>query len=113
MKKKIFPKNVKECDKTDCFKQCGYMKIDKSGGKCTAPDFDRIEEKQKEKQRNLNWKNNQIQFPRLIAELEAAGAFSFGMIMRQIGDSMDLTRDEILEVVERASNEWDKIKGKL
>jgi len=57
------------------------------------------------------WENNKIQFPRLIAELEAAGAIQNAM--GDLKNSMDLSEDEILELVERASNEWDKIRRKL
>lgn len=57
-----------------------------------------------------NWMNNDIQFPRLIAELDAVGAFGDEYMMDWLCDSMDLDREQIIEVVERASQVWDNIK---
>ena len=58
-----------------------------------------------------NWQKNQIQYPRLIAELEACGAFENRQIINDLCDSMDLTKEDILEIVERASNYWDEMGG--
>ena len=55
------------------------------------------------------WKNNKIQFARLIAELEAAGAFT-GEICAELCQEMDLTMDDLDELVDRAQLEWDKAK---
>jgi hypothetical protein len=102
--KKIFPKNTRECDRTDCFKKCGYMKTDSRGGKCISPDFD----KQENKQEGKNWKNNRIQFPRLIAELEACGAFNDN-VMSDLSASMCLDYARIRELIDRAQVEYDNI----
>lgn len=59
------------------------------------------------------WKNNRLQFARLIAELEAVGAFTRKNIMEDLSETMDLTKEQILELVERASNEWDEIKAAI
>jgi hypothetical protein len=61
---------------------------------------------------NKNWKNNAIQFPRLIAELEAVGAF-VPSIVHDLAEAMDLTPAEIFTLVSRAQAEWDKIKQKI
>ena len=57
------------------------------------------------------WEDDSIQFPRLIAEMEAAGVFS--EIKEETWDllleSTDLSIDDIFEVVERAQSQWDKI----
>jgi hypothetical protein len=58
------------------------------------------------------WKNNNIQFPRFIAEAEAAGAFT-PEVAQSMADSMDLTVDEVYELVDRAQVEWEKIVAKL
>jgi len=58
---------------------------------------------------NVNWKNNAIQFARFIAEAEAAGAFTEELI-KEMCLSMDLTPLEIAEIIDRAQEEWDKIK---
>ena len=58
-----------------------------------------------------NWENNAIQYPRLIAEVQAAGGFSPSVI-RTLRESMDLEHEEVLELVDRAVAEWDRIKGK-
>ena len=56
------------------------------------------------------WHDNAIQFPRLIAELDAAGAFT-PEVMRDLQESMDLTPDEIGELIERANAAWEVITG--
>ena len=56
------------------------------------------------------WKNNRLQFARLIAELEMAGAFIKKSLMSDLRESMDLTDEQICEIVERASNVWDEAK---
>ena len=60
---------------------------------------------------NKNWSDNTIQFPRLIAEAEAAGAFT-PKVAEDMCNSMDLTMDELSEIVGRAQDEWEKIKGR-
>jgi len=57
----------------------------------------------------MTWKNNAIQFPRLIAEAEAAGAFT-DQVLADMATSMDLSVGEIAELLGRASDEWDEIK---
>lgn len=56
------------------------------------------------------WKNNRIQFPRLIAEANAAGAFS-KRVMRDMATSMGLTVAEVQELVDRAEAKFEEIKG--
>lgn len=58
-----------------------------------------------------NWKNNSIQFPRLIAELEANGAFT-GEVIDSLCESMDLTPSDVIELVDRAQTEWESFKRK-
>jgi hypothetical protein len=58
-----------------------------------------------------NWNNDAIQFPRLIAELEMAGAIT-PMIYDRLRESMDLTNSEINELIERAQAAWDAIKAR-
>lgn len=57
-----------------------------------------------------NWLNNGIQFPRLIAELEMAGAFT-PEVVQTLCESMDLVEADVMELVERAQVSWDHIKG--
>lgn len=58
------------------------------------------------------WENDKLQFGRLIAELEGAGAFLNGQIMEDMKVSMDLEHGEVLEIVERATVYWDEEKLK-
>ena len=58
---------------------------------------------------NTNWRNNQIQYPRLIAELQMVGAFS-NEVISEVADSMDLDTSEVHTLIDRACNEWDAIK---
>ena len=62
----------------------------------------------------VNWRNNAIQFPRLIAELEVAGAFfQNSSVMLRLQEDTDLTEAEISELVDRAQTEWDRIKAQI
>lgn len=56
------------------------------------------------------WNRNDIQFPRLIAELEAAGAFTRS-VMTDLRESMDLTDSDISELIDRAQYEWERVKA--
>jgi len=60
-----------------------------------------------------NWRNNAIQFPRLIAELEATGTFSIPGVLGTLASEMGLTVDEVCGLIDRAQQEWDKIKEKI
>lgn len=55
-----------------------------------------------------NWRNDAIQFPRLLAEVRAVGLTDEQYA--GLAESMDLDRDEIDEVLERAEEEWEAIK---
>lgn len=54
------------------------------------------------------WLDNSIQFPRFIAEAEAAGVFTPENINDMIA-SMDITSDEWSEIVDRAQLVWQRI----
>ena len=58
---------------------------------------------------DINWQNNSIQFPRLIAELQANGAID-GTVLLNVADSMDLNPREVDELISRAAEVWDDIK---
>lgn len=55
---------------------------------------------------NKNWKRDDIQFPRLIAELEAVGAFT-PRVMKSLRESMDLENEDIGDIVSRAQVVWE------
>lgn len=55
------------------------------------------------------WQDNSIQFPRLIAELEACGAFT-PQVLRDLAESMDLSQTELSELVTRAQAVWESKK---
>ena len=55
------------------------------------------------------WEVDGLQFARLIAETEVAGAFTADAI-DDMADAMDLESGEICELIERAQAVWDKIK---
>jgi galactokinase len=58
-----------------------------------------------------NWENNDIQFPRLIAELEACGALT-NEVLHELADSLDCNLEELDELIERAVDAWDAIKAR-
>jgi len=59
---------------------------------------------------NRNWDNDCLQFPRLIAELNQAGAFN-KKVMRALCESMELQPGDIDELINRAEKKWDNIKA--
>ena len=62
---------------------------------------------------SVNWRNNAIQFPRLIAEMEAQGVFALPGVLDSLSAEMDLTIDELCGLISRAQDEFDAIKTKL
>lgn len=54
-----------------------------------------------------HWLNNGHQYPRLIEELQAAGAFT-PAVMEALAKSMDLQESDIQELIERARNDWEE-----
>jgi len=55
---------------------------------------------------NEKWKDNSIQFPRLLSEIMATQELD----MEALGESMDLTLTELEELFSRADTEFEKIK---
>lgn len=58
---------------------------------------------------NAKWKDNSIQFPRLIAELDAMGVFT-PEVLDALKASMDLSYEEIAELRDRAEEAWEVIQ---
>lgn len=54
------------------------------------------------------WSRNEIQFPRLLAELNAVGLTR--RQWQQLSESMDLAFEDIDELFSRAEDEWGRIK---
>jgi len=59
---------------------------------------------------DTNWRNNAIQFPRLICEIA-------DVVLRpedydDIAASMDVSRDELAELFDRALEVWDDVKAR-
>jgi hypothetical protein len=59
---------------------------------------------------NVNWANDRIQYPRLLAELYAMSGID--VLIRQVCTSMDLTPAQVEELFERAQRQWDQIKDR-
>ena len=57
------------------------------------------------------WNSDLIQFPRLLAEINAVGLNKSQV--KQLCESMDLKEKEIKQVFDRAEREWDKIKKEV
>ena len=55
---------------------------------------------------NPNWKNNGIQFPRLLAEIVAT---QDNLDIPALATSMDLTVEEVNELFDRAQLAWEEI----
>ena len=56
------------------------------------------------------WDEDSVQFARLIAELSVTGVFQDCKIMELVCASMDLTKEEIQEIVNRALAEVRRVK---
>lgn len=54
------------------------------------------------------WERNEIQFPRLIAEINAT---QDSLDFKALADSMDLSVEEVQSLFDRADQEWESIKG--
>jgi predicted transcriptional regulator YheO len=63
------------------------------------------------KNASVNWRNNAIQFPRLIAELEATGVFALPGALDKVAEEMDLDVQQVCGLISRAQDEWDRIKA--
>jgi hypothetical protein len=57
-----------------------------------------------------NWSNNYLQFARLIAECNATGAI---FITEELCNVMNLSADQVGQIIERAQYSWDKIQEQL
>jgi hypothetical protein len=57
-----------------------------------------------------HWPNNNIQYPRLIAEIVAAGLLTKNA-RKLICDFMDLKPDQLTELCDRAEADWIQIKA--
>ena len=58
---------------------------------------------------NKIWEDNNIQFPRLLAEIASTVEITEPQFA-ELCASMDLSRDEVNELFERAEVEWQRIK---
>lgn len=65
---------------------------------------------QEKKTNNDNWLKNNIQFARLLSEFYANVEFTIKQ-RKDVCDSMDLEWDKVTEIMERAGDEWQKIKN--
>jgi len=57
-----------------------------------------------------NWNNNYLQFARLIAECNAAGSI---FITEELCNIMNLSAEQVGQIIERAQYSWDKIQEQL
>lgn len=58
---------------------------------------------------NPLWQDDEVQFPRLIAEIEAVGGFTEALV-QDLQTSMDLQEEHVFELIDRAQQRWDDIK---
>jgi len=57
--------------------------------------------------------DNHIQFVRLLAELDNSGVFANDETLEQLCERTDLEHDQILDIINDAIEEFDKIKEQL
>jgi len=58
------------------------------------------------------WKNDKLQFARLISELDAIGVFN-SLNLKMLGEETDLTHNEIHELIDRAQKVFDDSKKEM
>jgi hypothetical protein len=59
------------------------------------------------------WENDdEIQFARLISEIKSLGLFERRVIIA-LADEMGLSTYEVIQMIDRAQNKFDKIKANL
>lgn len=61
---------------------------------------------------NLNWRNDAIQFPRLLAEMMSTIEFTTRQ-REDLCETMDLEWSEVLELFDRADLVWQAVKLRL
>lgn len=59
------------------------------------------------------WEIDEVQFPRLLAEAEAVGLFAQTELLQQLAESMDLTIEQIGEIVDRAQSAFERTSKAL
>ena len=57
------------------------------------------------------WNNDRIQFARLLSEIESNPSTHINL--DKLGESMDLNKDRVIELFERAENYFRKIKESI
>ena len=75
----------------------------------TTCDDEKTDVKKVSKDPNVNWRNNDIQFPRLLAEMFACIDFSAKQ-KKALCESMDLEWADVVNVMARADEVWQDIK---
>ena len=60
---------------------------------------------------NNEMTNNEIQFPRFIAEAQMAGAFT-DEVLKDMATSMDLEMQYVCDLMDRACDVWDEVKNR-
>lgn len=63
-------------------------------------------------QQNPLWDDDELQFARLINEAELSGAFTHEVV-QDLQTSMDLTEDDIHELLDRAQRTFDMAKARI
>jgi hypothetical protein len=58
------------------------------------------------------WDDNLIQFSRFISEAEVAGAFP-DRVMAEMEENMDLSPEELSELIDRAQTAWEEQKRRI
>ena len=77
--------------------------------RCGSPVDQRTPKEKANTEKKAMWQKDHIQFPRLLAEIYAVGLT--GKQEKDLMKSMDLTRDEIYELLERADKNWEREKA--
>ncbi len=91
----------------------GYLVAKNADGKIVVPaSFIEYHKEPPKPNKPGTWEDDFTQFARLIAEFNAAGAPS-NKQLKLMMESMDLTEEDIHELLDRAEAAWFKIKEKL
>jgi len=77
--------------------------------KRTCPECGEVDNFQLIEQNNPKWEDDSIQFPRLLAEINACVDISL-LDWQKLQESMNLSEGNILDLFERANQKWEMIK---
>jgi len=83
---------------------CGRTSNEKGPGEVPTLEYERVSSYEDP------WANDNVQFVRLLGELNAAGALDVPEVIDAVCASMDLLPAQVRELMDRAESVWERVK---